>query len=149
MRLFFAICCLGFALPAVAQLDSYALHAKYGSPLNRETFHLPAGFDLVVDYGATTRVCKIELPALLPSKEKISNTSEMKQHMYEFLAELVPSAIRGKELQRFAEMHGLLSLAYVEYEHVTISEAQNANQPWDDRITVRFKDYDCQTPPGQ
>ena len=50
MRLFFAICCLGFALPAVAQLDSYALHAKYGSPLNRETFHLPAGFDLVVDY---------------------------------------------------------------------------------------------------
>ena len=69
--------------------------------------------------------------------------------MYEFLAELVPSAIRGKELQRFAEMHGLLSLAYVEYEHVTISEAQNANQPWDDRITVRFKDYDCQTPPGQ
>lgn len=33
-----AIGFLALALPAIAQLDSAALRAKYGSPLNRETF---------------------------------------------------------------------------------------------------------------
>jgi hypothetical protein len=44
-----AVCCLLLALPALAQLDSYTLRAKFGAPLNRETFHLPEGFDLTVD----------------------------------------------------------------------------------------------------
>jgi hypothetical protein len=34
MRL--AVGCLLFALPALAQLDSAALRAKFGAPLNRE-----------------------------------------------------------------------------------------------------------------
>ena len=57
------VLCLLFAMSAFAQLDSAALHAKLGTPLNRETFHMPAGFDLVVDYGANGQVCKLQVPA--------------------------------------------------------------------------------------
>ncbi len=57
-----AICALVLALPAAAQLDSSALRAKYGSPVNRETFHIPWRFDLVVDYGTGNQVCKLEVP---------------------------------------------------------------------------------------
>jgi hypothetical protein len=56
-------CCFSFILPATAQLDSAAMRMKYGTPLNRETFHMPAGFDLVVDYGASNQVCKLYVPA--------------------------------------------------------------------------------------
>jgi hypothetical protein len=82
----FAICCLLFALPVAAQLDSYALRAKFGAPLSRETYHLPQGFDLTVDYGAANQVCRLEVPA------------NPRQEMQDFLAELVPNSMRGKEL---------------------------------------------------
>jgi hypothetical protein len=141
-----AICCLGFAFPAVAQLDSSALRAKYGTPLNREPFHTPAGFDLVVDYGAANQVCKLQVPALMPTNESISNAAEMKKRMYEFLGDLVPDSVRGNELGRGTIMMGAVSISSVEYEHVRISELQSANQPFDkNTITVSFKN--CETPP--
>jgi hypothetical protein len=144
-RILFAICCLGFALPAVAQLNSSALRSKYGPPLNRETFHMPEGFDLVVDYDAANQACKLQVPALMPRNERISNAVEMKKRMYDFLADLVPAAMRGKELGTL--MVGIVS--FVEYEHVTINELQYANQPFarDNTITVTFKN--CETPPLQ
>lgn len=144
----FAICCLGFAMPVVAQLNSSALRSKYGPSLNRETFHMPEGFDLVVDYDAGNQVCKLEVPALMPTQEKVSNSQEMKRRMYDFLADLVP-AMRGKELRRGAFMSGLSSMSSVEYEHITIHEFQYANQPFgrDNTITVTFKN--CETPPLQ
>ena len=94
------VLCFSFTLSAVAQLDSAALHAKFGMPLNRETFHMSAGFDLVVDYGANSQVCKLQVPALMPSTERVANGTVMKQRMYHFLSELVPDSIRGKELTR-------------------------------------------------
>src|SRR5256885_12283886 len=60
---------------------------KYGTPLNRENFHMPAGFDLVVDYGASNQVCKLHVPALMPTTEQVSNAAVMKQRMYDFLGE--------------------------------------------------------------
>jgi hypothetical protein len=143
----FAICCLGFAMPVVAQLDSSALRSKYGLPLNRETFHMPAGFDLVVDYDAANQACKMVVPALMPSNAKVGNSEEMKKRMYDFLVDLVPAAMRGKELRRGAFMSGLSSMSSVEYEHITIHEFQYANQPFgrDNTITVTFKN--CETPP--
>lgn len=143
----FAICCLGFAMPVVAQLDSSALRSKYGPPLNREIFHMPAGFDLVVDYDAANQVCKLEVPALMPSHEKVSNADEMKRRMYDFLADLVPAAMRGKELGRMIEISGMISISSVEYEHITIHELQYANQSFgrDNTITLTFKN--CETRP--
>src|ERR1700733_11949672 len=116
----FAICCLGFTLPAAAQLNSSALRSKYGPPLNRETFHMPEGFDLVVDYDAANQACKMEVPALMPTNATVSNSEEMKKRMYDFLADLVPAAMRGKELARSAFMSGMTSISSVEYEYVTI-----------------------------
>ncbi len=145
------IACLAFTLPAAAQLDSPALRAKYGQPLNRQTFHLPAGFDLVVDYGPSQQVCKLQVPALMPTKENPANSTAMKRQMYAFLADLVPDAMRGKELNRMASNMGTISLFNTEYEHVWITELLIGTDPFshDNTITVTFKNGDCQSPEGQ
>jgi hypothetical protein len=144
----FAICFLPLALPAAAQLDSSALRAKYGSPLNRETFRLPQGFDLIVDYGAGNQVCRLLVPALMPAHGQVSRASEMKQRMYNFLADLVPGSMRGKEIGRMMETMGAISISWIEYEHVTISESQHADSfAPDNTITVTFKTDGCNLPP--
>jgi hypothetical protein len=142
----FVIC---FTLPAVGQLDSAALRAKFGAPLNRETFHMPSGFDLIVDYGVSHQVCKLKLPALMPTNEEVRRASEMKQRMHEFLEEIVPGSMRGKELGQLTSVMSLTSQTSVEYEHVTISELQYANRPFNDTITVTFKNDNCQNLTGQ
>lgn len=128
MRL--ALGCLLLAMPALAQLDSAALRAKFGPPLNRETFHVRTGLDIAVDYGANQQVCAIEIPVLQTQTETD-----------EFLAELVPDSMRGKSLGR---MMGQMSLAWIsidEYEHVTISESGHGETR--DGTTVRFKTQGC------
>ncbi|HTX33627.1 MAG TPA: hypothetical protein VME43_01350 [Bryobacteraceae bacterium] len=145
------VACLAFTLPAAAQLDSPALRAKFGEPLNRQTFHLPAGFDLVVDYGASQQVCKLQVPALMPTKENPANATAMKRQMYTFLADLVPDAMRGKQLNAGATVMGTMSLLYTDYEHVRITELLIGTAPFsqDNTITVTFKNSDCQSPEGQ
>lgn len=136
--------CLLLALPAMAQIDSSTLRAKYGAPLNRETFRLPQGFDLIVDYGAGNQVCRLQAPALMPTNEQVSNASVMRQRMYDFLAEPAPGSMRGKEIRRMMETMGAISISWIEYEHVTISESQYAD-PFarDNTITVTFKIDGC------
>ena len=98
-----------FSSFAFAQLDSLALRAKLGAPLHRETFRATAGFDMIVDYAAGGRVCKLEVPALMPAEEnaKVSNTEVMRQKMYDFLAEIVPVSMRGlKGTGRMSEIIG-------------------------------------------
>jgi hypothetical protein len=139
------VCCFSFTLPAVAQLHSAALRMKYGTPLNRESFHMPAGFDLVVDYGASNQVCKLHVPALMPTTEQVSNAAVMKQRMYDFLGELAPDSMRGKELRRMASVMGAAaSISWIEYEHVTVSELQTG-QPFshDNAITITFTSDSC------
>jgi hypothetical protein len=143
------VLCLSFALSAAAQLDSAALHAKFGTPLNRETFHMPAGFDLVVDYGANSQVCKLQVPALMPSTEKIvANDTVMKQRMYDFLSELVPDSIRGKELTRGMIFFGSNSMIFIEYENVMVKELDFGPFNHDNIITISFKRDDCRTAVG-
>ena len=135
------ICFVSFALPAVAQLDSAALRAKYGTLLNRETFRMPSGFDLVVDYGSNSQACKLQVPALMPTTEQVSNAAVMKQRMYAFLAELVPDSMRGKLIRRSAMSAGAISILFFEYEHVTVSELQAGDAfSHDNVITVSFID---------
>ena len=146
-----AMCCLSLALPVAAQLDSSALRAKYGAPLNRETFAMPQGFNLVVDYGAGYQVCRLEVPSLMPADKEatVSNTSDMKQRMVEFLAELFPSAMRGKKVGEFMMQMGAISMLLVEYEHVSISEPGDANQPFGGTTTVTFKGDNCRSVTGR
>jgi hypothetical protein len=147
----FVICCFVLALPAVAQLDSSALRVKLGPPLHRETFRMPAGFDLVVDYDAGNQVCKLQVPALMPTNEQVQRADEMKKRMYDFLADLVPEQLRGKELGRGIGTMSTISMSSVEYEHVSINEIQYANKPFgkDNTITVLFKNTNCQESTGQ
>jgi hypothetical protein len=155
------LCFLALALPASAQLsrqgqfnavDSAQLRAKFGAPshvelrwpLSREVFRVPPGFDLAVDLTAFGhQVCKLQVPALMPTDpNKVQNTDEMTQKMYAFLAELVPDAMRGKEMGRQAGMTGAFSNhSAVFYEHVTITYSQSSNT-----ITVQFKNAACQHP---
>jgi len=132
----FAICCFLFILPAMAQLDSFALRARFGPPLNRETFHMPAGFDLVVDYGPTNQVCRLEVPAS-------DNTINSKKAMYDFLADLVPAQMRGIEQLRMSQSMGALSIQSIEYDFATMRELQYANQPFQGTLTITFKNGDC------
>jgi len=110
---------------------------------------MPSGFDLIVDYGASHQVCKLRVPALMSTDEPVRRASEMKQRMDDFLEELVPGSMRGKELIRLVEQMGVISLVSVEYEHVTIHEIEDANQPLKGTITVRFKNADCQDLSGE
>jgi hypothetical protein len=136
MRL--ALGCLLLALPALAQLDSAALRAKFGAPLHRETYHVPQGLELTVDYAAGNQVCKLEAHAL-PPREDHSGPYNPKQAMEAFLLDLVPSSMRGKELGRFAGMTGAFSgSSGVRYEHVTISQPDRS-----ETMTVSFKSDDC------
>ena len=146
-----AVCCVLLTVPAMGQLDSSVLRAKYGPPLNRETYRMPAGFDVIVNYRTGNQVCKIQVPALMPTKDKVARAAEMKQHMYDFLADLVPASLRGKEVGRYMMMMGLMSMSVVEYEYVTINELEHANQPFgkDNTITVTFKSENCQELSGR
>jgi hypothetical protein len=143
------VLCFSFTLSAVAQLDSAALRAKFGIPLNRETFRMPAGFDLLVDYGANGQVCKLQVPALMPTTESVANATVMKQRMYHFLSELVPDSIRGKELSRGTIFMGANSMISIEYENVMVNELE-AGGPFnhDNTITVTFKRDDCRSAVG-
>jgi hypothetical protein len=136
---FIFLLCLG--LDAPAQLSSSALRAKFGPPLTRETFHLPAGFDIVVDYGPNSQVCQAEVPALMPTNAAVRN-SEMKQKMYDFLADLVPSSMRGKEVRRLSQWSGSAFMISVEYENLIVNES-NGRQPFGNTITIRFKGDAC------
>jgi hypothetical protein len=97
------------------------------------------------------KYAKLKVPALMPANGKVSNASEMKQRMYDFLAELVPTSLRGKELGHLIEAMGAISVSSVEYEHVTIRELRDENQPFGDNntITITFKNGDCQSPASQ
>jgi hypothetical protein len=126
------------------------LGGKFGPALNRETFRMPSGSDVIVDYGPDNEVCKLEVPALMPSNEKVANADVMKQRMYDFLLDLVPPSMRGRELGRFFAAAGAISWSTIDYEHITISELRQAN-PFDSRntITVSFKSDTCRNRAAQ
>jgi hypothetical protein len=144
------ILCFSSALPTFAQLDSAALRVKFGAPLNRETFQMAAGFDLIVDYGVNGQACKLLVPALMPTTEPVSNATVMKQRMYDFLATLVPDSIRGRELRRGVLAMGAITMTVIEYENVRVNE-MDVGEPFhhDNTITIAFKRDDCKDAVGR
>jgi len=138
--LFLACSSFGFA-----QLSSADLRAKLGPPLQREVFHLPQGFDLTADYSPGQMICRLQVPALMPSEEKVRRAQVMKQRMYAFLADLVPASMRGAELGRSTTVTGLPSITTIEYENVQVDEF-NSGQPFSsgNTITITFKNTACE-----
>jgi hypothetical protein len=119
-RLLHIALAMGCAVPAFAQLDSSALRAKFGAPINRETFHMPEGFDLVVDYNAVRQVCKIEAPALIPASMGV------------------------EERTQGTTVVGRVSVTFSDYGPVSISEMQVDGEHGKGTLTLRFKAIACQ-----
>ena len=129
---------------AFGQLNSAELRARFGAPLDRETFHVADGFDLVVDYGPGMAVCKLEVPSLMPSNERVVNLVEQSRRMYEFLMKLIPEMMRGKEMGRRLTASGINALVSIEYENMIITEPRRTGEEYGTTtITVRFKDSNC------
>jgi hypothetical protein len=102
---------------------------------------LPQGFDLTVDYGLGNQVCKIQVPADLPPPPGASGPFNPRRQMQDFLADLLPASMRGKELNRGMTQSGLISSSWVEYEHIVIGETHSPSG--NGTITVSFKSEDC------
>lgn len=119
----------GFTLSAFAQIDGTKfasdLRTKFGPPLARETFTVRTGIEMVVDYAANGHVCRIHLPPIAPGRE--SGVSSP-QAIDEFISELIPLAMRGKELKRAASISGLNSVSIVEYENIGIAETSHGQR---------------------
>ena len=134
----------GFALSACAQIDGGVLRTKYGSPLSRETFTVMTGVDMVVDYAANGHVCRIQLPAVGPSKDSGVSTT---QAIDDFISGLVPLVVRGNELGRLTLMSGPNAVSMTRYENVTISEPLQAQRRTG--VTVTFTKELCRDQPSK
>jgi hypothetical protein len=139
---------IGFTLSAFAQIDGNKfasdLRTKFGPPLARETFTVRTGIDMIVDYAANGHVCRIQLPPVAPGRDPGVSSP---QAIDEFISELVPLAMRGKELRRWASISGLNSVSIVEYENIGIAEALHEQRRTG--VTVTFTREACQGRPSQ
>lgn len=139
---------IGFALSAFAQIDGAGfaadLRAKYGPPLARETFTGRPGIEMIVDFAANGHVCTIQLPPIGPGREPGVKTGKA---VDDFLLELVPLAMRGKELGRLVTFMGAPSVSVVEYENVTIAEGWQGQRRTG--VTVTFTKEKCRDQSGR
>ena len=97
---------------------------------------------MVVDYGASGLVCRIQLPAIAaePSRPGVLTP----QAIDNFLLDLLPRSMRGKELHRMVMAMGSPLVSTVEYENLRISRAGELLQG---AVTVSFKTEECSRPP--
>src|SRR5665213_2799364 len=126
---------------AFAQIDTVHLRSKYGAPLDRETFTVRPGIEMVVDYGPAKQVCRIQLPSGRQIIGDVPPGAITKKQIDQVLNEVVPPSRRGKELGGMATGSGVGVMSSAEYEHVTITEFKNAGVGTG--ITVIFKDPTC------
>jgi hypothetical protein len=101
-------------MSAFAQIDgpkfAADVRANYGTPLARQTFLIPAGGEMVVDYAANGNVCRIKLPSIGPDDRQPGVRSP--KAIDDFILKLVPLTLRGKELRRMAQQVGLSYLSW-------------------------------------
>lgn len=132
--------CLGST--AFGQIDTEAtsadLRAKYGRPIAREIFVPRVGLEVVVDYGESGRVCRIQLPAMAPTGQSgVQSTGAVD----EFLAEMIPLRARGKELRSWNFTSGINGALTTEYENISITETRQGQTRTG--MTVAIKRPEC------
>jgi hypothetical protein len=102
------------------------------------------GIEMVVDYSPTgTHACQLQFPGEAPFPHDVGPGVgvNLKKLMDEVVEEIVPVAMRGKELGRMCQTSGLHGICSKEFEHVTISEPMSGDQRT--AVIVRFKTADC------
>jgi hypothetical protein len=134
------VICLGCASSAFAQIDAASLRSKYGPPLERETFTVRPGIEMIVDYGPNKQVCRIQLPSGEQYGGTVPENAITKQRIDEVLNEVIPPSVRGKEKGKGSASFGV-TILFTEYENVMISEPES--DVIGRKITVTFKDPVC------
>jgi hypothetical protein len=132
---------LGLAASAFAQIDGARfandLHARFGSPLARETFRVGTRSDsveMIVDYSTNGRVCAIQLPPFGSGAPGETAADQL-------ISDLIPLSVRGKEKGRGTIFFGALSISIVEYEHVVIFQDWTGGAR--SRISFSLKNAEC------
>jgi hypothetical protein len=143
--------CLVLVSSAFGQIDATTLRAKYGEPIkygapvNSEAFKVRNNITMVVNYGPSGQVCRIEVhPVGQSTVRQAPPVAVTKQQLDEVLQEVVPPSMRGKEIRSGVIEMGALSFLNIEYEHVTITELLQNETPTS--VTVAFKAKGCLTP---
>jgi len=136
--------CLIFISPVFAQVDAFALRAKFGAPLSRETFTVRPGIEMIVDYSPTSNhACRLEFPghAPVPRDVPAGVGTNSKKLIDDVVEEIVPLSMRGKELGGMCQSMGISGICSKDYEYVSISEPSNGAGRT--AVIVRFKTADC------
>ena len=133
--------CLVAPISAQMNADAFAseLRKEYGPSVHREVFKIPAG-EMVVDFAANGHVCKIQLPPVGPVRGQPGVRSP--QGLDDFLLNLVPIAMRGKELKSLVIQASRIAISTVEYERVSISESSEGARRTG--VIVTFKNETCE-----
>jgi hypothetical protein len=131
------------ASAAFGQIDSSGLRAKFGEPLNRETFMVRPGVLMIVDYSPTANhACRLELPGqAMPTDAPLGVAINPKKIIDDILAEIVPLSMRGKELGGMSQQMSLQGISTIDYENVSIAGPFTGNRRT--ALIVRFKTPDC------
>ncbi len=134
--------CLGCASSAFGQMDAFSLRSRYGPPLERETFTVRPGTEMIVDYGPNKQVCRIQLPSGIQYGGIVPDNAITKQRIDEVLNEVVPPSIRGLELGHGPDgIWSSLTITFTLYERLSISEALKEGVGIG--ITVSLTDPSC------
>jgi hypothetical protein len=107
------------------RIDEFALRAKYDPPMDRETFTVWPGIEMIVDFGPAKQVCRIHLPSGIDTGGNMPDGVVSKLLIDNVLEEVVPSSTRGKALDQGIWAFGAAlvpSSSETKYEQVTISE---------------------------
>jgi len=140
----FAVCAVAIFIAApvaFGQIDTFTLRSKYGVPVDRETFTVRPGIEMVVDYGPSKQVCRIQLPSGIQIVGEVPPGAITKQQIDEVLNEVVPSSIRGKEINRMVAATGTIMAFVTDYEKIDLTEMKNGAVAAG--VTVVFKDPAC------
>ena len=136
-----ALLSLVAAWSACAQTNASSSRSKYGAPVDRETFTVRPGIEMIVDYGPNEQVCRIQLPSGKQIVGSVPPGAITKQQIDEVLNEVIPPSMRGKEINRGMMATGAPMLIFTYYEHVTITELKHG--AIGTGVTVTFKDAAC------
>jgi hypothetical protein len=139
--------CLLVAASIVPTPSSQELHNRYGEP-DMERFNARPGISVTVEYGSDHLACQIlieppqslihqEAQAMLMSSEGVS----------EVLEDIVPVAMRGKEISTTVSSIGCNEDWMTDYENVSIMRATHTCDPssadQDIRTVIVFKRDTC------
>ena len=129
------------AASAFGQIAELQLAVQIRRTFGPETFLVRPGIEMIVDYDSARQVCQIQLPSGDRVVGSVPAGMVTKQQIDEVLEEVIPSAVRGKEVNRMMTATGAPMFFLTVYEHVSIGELQ-VNRIGKG-ITVTFKDSAC------